>query len=62
MENIEKKDRTIKCYCGKEWIFTVADQDFFAKQGFTEPVRCKECRVDHRRKQNERRMNEKSIS
>ena len=30
--------------CGKEFIFTVREQEFYAEKGFSEPFRCKECR------------------
>lgn len=40
------EDKTIVCKdCGKEFIFTVGEQEFYKEKGFTnEPVRCKECR------------------
>ena len=43
---MEKQDKTIVCKdCGKEFIFTVGEQEFYKEKGFTnEPVRCKECR------------------
>ncbi len=39
-------DKTIVCKdCGREFIFTVGDQEFYAEKGFTnEPQRCRECR------------------
>ncbi len=41
-----KKDEKIICKdCGKEFIFTVGEQEFYEEKGFTnKPVRCKECR------------------
>lgn len=43
---MEKKDKVIVCKdCGKEFTFTVRDQEFYEEKGFTnEPVRCKDCR------------------
>lgn len=43
---MEKKDKTIVCKdCGKDFVFTVGEQEFYEEKGFTnEPVRCKECR------------------
>ena len=43
---MEKQDKTIVCKdCGKEFVFTVGEQEFYADKGFqNEPVRCKECR------------------
>ena len=40
------QDEKIICKdCGKEFLFTVRDQQFYAEQGFqNKPVRCKECR------------------
>ena len=40
------EDKTLICKdCGKEFIFTAGEQEFFAQKGFTnEPQRCKECR------------------
>ena len=39
-------DKTLVCKdCGKEFVFTAGEQEFFAEKGFTnEPQRCKECR------------------
>ena len=43
---MEKQDKTIVCKdCGKEFVFTVGEQEFYAEKGLqNEPVRCKECR------------------
>lgn len=53
---MEKKDKTIVCKdCGKEFIFSVGEQEFFEEKGFTnEPVRCAECRA---KKKNARQSN-----
>lgn len=39
-------DKTIVCKdCGKEFIFTAGEQEFYKEKGFTnEPQRCKDCR------------------
>lgn len=44
---MEKKDEVIVCKdCGKEFTFTVRDQEFYEEKGFTnKPVRCKDCRI-----------------
>lgn len=44
---MEYQDQTIKCKdCGKPFVFTARDQEFFAQKGFTNPPsRCKDCRV-----------------
>ena len=41
------EDKTLVCKdCGKEFIFTAGEQEFYAEKGFeNEPLRCKECRV-----------------
>ncbi len=41
------EDKTLICKdCGKEFIFTAGEQEFYAEKGFqNEPQRCKECRV-----------------
>lgn len=40
------QDKTLVCKdCGKEFVFTAGEQEFFAERGFSnEPQRCKECR------------------
>ena len=47
------EDKTPKCKeCGKEFIFTAGEQQFYQEKGFVnEPQRCKECR-DARKKAN----------
>jgi CxxC-x17-CxxC domain-containing protein len=39
-------DKTINCIdCGRPFIFSARDQEFYAQNGFTnEPKRCPECR------------------
>ena len=43
---MERQDKTLVCKdCGKEFTFTVGEQEFYDEKGFTEePKRCKECR------------------
>ncbi|MGI6324550.1 MAG: zinc-ribbon domain-containing protein [Bacilli bacterium] len=40
------EDKTIKCQdCGTDFVFTVAEQEWYAEKGFNnEPKRCKVCR------------------
>ena len=40
------EDKTIVCKdCGKEFIFTVGEQEFYKEKGFeNDPVRCQACR------------------
>ena len=41
------EDKTLVCKeCGKEFVFTAGEQEFYAEKGFeNEPQRCKDCRV-----------------
>ena len=43
----QMQDKTLTCRdCGREFVFTVGEQEFFAQKGFTnEPSRCPECRA-----------------
>ncbi len=48
-------DITIVCKdCGKEFVFSERDQQFYQEKGFTQPVRCKECRQIRKQKMNEK--------
>ena len=41
----EKMDKKIICKdCGKEFVLTVGEQEWYEEKGFNDPVRCKECR------------------
>lgn len=41
------EDKTLICKeCGKEFVFTAGEQEFYAEKGFVnEPQRCKDCRA-----------------
>ncbi len=56
---MEKKDEVIVCRdCGKEFTFTVRDQEFYEEKGFTnKPVRCKDCRVSKKQSRDNRNSN-----
>ncbi|VVB91128.1 putative zinc-ribbon domain protein [uncultured archaeon] len=48
-------DKKIKCIdCHKDFIFTEGEQQFFEEKGYSEPIRCKDCRS--------KRKSEKSTS
>lgn len=49
------EDKYLVCKdCGKEFVFTVAEQEFYAEKGFeNEPGRCLDCRKA-RKQRNER--------
>ena len=40
------EDKTLVCQdCGKEFVFTAGEQEFYKEKGFeNEPKRCKACR------------------
>jgi hypothetical protein len=38
-------DMEITCRdCGKTFVFTEGEQEFYAQKGFSNPVRCSDCR------------------
>ena len=45
------EDKTLVCRdCGREFVFTAGEQEFFAERGFeNEPQRCGDCRRARRR-------------
>lgn len=45
-EVYKMEDKKIICKdCGKEFIFTVGEQEFYKEKGFeNDPVRCPDCR------------------
>lgn len=56
------QDKTIVCKeCGKEFVFTAGEQEFYAEKGFeNEPIRCKDCRDTRKKRMNgngQRRQN-----
>lgn len=54
---MEYQDKTIVCKdCGKDFVFTAGEQQFYAEREFSEPVRCKECR-DARKASRENKAN-----
>lgn len=50
------QDKTISCKdCGKDFQFTVGEQEFYKEKGFTnEPVRCPDCRKAAKQRNNRR--------
>ncbi len=51
------EDKTLTCReCGKEFVFTASEQQFFADKGFqNEPGRCPACRAARRAANNQGR-------
>lgn len=49
-----KEDKTLTCReCGKEFVFTAAEQEFYEEKGFQhEPGRCPECRTARKARMN----------
>lgn len=54
----EKRDEIIVCRnCGKEFTFTVGEQNFYEEKGLKSPVRCKECKAKRKEQQAEQTNN-----
>lgn len=52
------EDKSLTCKdCGNEFVFSAGEQEFYSKQGFNEPVRCKACR-DAKKARNNTRSNQ----
>ena len=58
-EDISMEDKTLVCMdCGKEFIWTAGEQEFYAQKGFeNEPKRCPECRKANKLKKQQSRHN-----
>jgi CxxC-x17-CxxC domain-containing protein len=42
-------DKTLICRdCGREFLFTVGEQEFYTERGFVAPSRCPNCRANRR--------------
>ena len=49
------EDKYLICtekHCGAEYVFSVRDQEFFAKNNFGEPKRCPSCRKAKKQRMN----------
>lgn len=45
MEGSSMGDKKILCKdCNKDFVFTEGEQQFFEEKGYSEPIRCKDCR------------------
>ncbi len=53
------QDITLTCKdCGKEFVFTVGEQEFYQEKGFTnQPTRCIDCRKAKKAAMNRNRNN-----
>ena len=55
-----KEDIKIKCQdCGTEFVFNVAEQNFYEEKGFVQPKRCRLCRQNRKMKGDKNYGNEK---
>ncbi len=51
-------DITIVCKdCGKEFVFTEGEQQFYNEKGFSQPVRCPECRKAMKARREQQKQN-----
>jgi CxxC-x17-CxxC domain-containing protein len=51
-------DKTLVCQdCGKEFVFSASEQEFFEKKGFQPPKRCPDCRKAKKQSQQGERRN-----
>jgi CxxC-x17-CxxC domain-containing protein len=51
---MEISDRTVKCAtCGRNFLFTAKEQEFFMGKGFKEPRHCRECRQQRKQERDE---------
>mgnify|MGYP000866502864 CR=1 len=57
-------DKVLTCKeCGREFVFTAGEQEFYAERGFdNEPQRCKECRDKRRAQRNANGKNRQMYS
>lgn len=62
MNENEYKDEVLRCRnqfedgteCGKKFIFTEGEQEFYQEKGFDTPKRCNECREQRKKEKRER--------
>lgn len=40
---MNEQDIKIVCGCGREFVWTLRDQEFYREKGFAKPKRCREC-------------------
>jgi hypothetical protein len=47
---VEIASRRLTCReCGKQFVFTKGEQEFYEAKGLTPPTRCKECRSNKKK-------------
>jgi CxxC-x17-CxxC domain-containing protein len=48
---MEFQDKTLQCAtCGREFLFSAREQEFYHEKGFIEPKHCRECRQQRKRR------------
>lgn len=48
---MEFQDKTLQCAtCGREFMFSAREQEFYHEKGFVEPKHCRECRQQRKRR------------
>lgn len=48
---MEFQDKTLQCAtCGREFLFSAREQEFYYEKGFVEPKHCRECRQQRKRR------------
>lgn len=48
------EDRALVCRdCGKDFVFSASEQEFFASRAFEPPLRCPDCRASRKRQRTE---------
>lgn len=57
------EDKTLVCKeCGKDFVFTAGEQEFYAEKGFeNEPARCRDCRDKRRRSRDDQNHGERQM-
>lgn len=51
------EDQNMACQdCGRDFVFTAGEQEFFESKGFTPPKRCKPCRKANKQEKDRQRM------
>jgi len=55
------EDKTLICKdCGREFVWTVGEQEFYAQKGFeNEPTRCPDCRRANKMKRQQERQSDR---
>lgn len=56
------QNQTITCKdCGREFVWTAEEQEFYQQKGFNAPLRCKDCRAKARAQFNNNQGGERQL-